>query len=472
MQELLHVTFSLYGGVAMKEKLQVFHNKEVMQSIYQLAWPTVIQEALGVLVQYVDTSMVGMIGASASAAVGLTMSVNWMIGSIFIAFGVGVLAVIAKAMGAKQIEKARKAAVQSIYITIVLGLVVGVLAIICSYPLPGWLGGDISIRDNASLYFRIISIPMLFKASAFIFASVLRGMGNTKTPMLVNVFMNIINIILNFIFIYPTRKIGGLVVYGANLGSTGAAIATAISFTIGGILMAMLLFKDHQLALKKQTLKVEQGIMKECLYIGTPVCMERMVICWGHIFFASLVSKLGVIPLAAHSIAITAEQAFYIPGNGMQAAASTLAGNALGMKDEKRLKETSFAIVCMTFLSLTILGVLLFIFAPFVMQLFTQDQEVIALGSRILRIVSISEPLFGILIIFEGVFNGMGDTKAPFVYSCITMWGVRILGSIIVIHIFHLGIEAVWVMMVLDNVARCLLLLQRFIRGKWKYRLQ
>lgn len=455
----------------MKHRLAVFKNKEIMHSIYQLAWPTVIQEALGVLVQYVDTSMVGMIGASASAAVGLTTSVNWMIGSLFVAFGVGLLAVIAKAIGANKIEKAQIAGVQSIFITVVLGIVVGIIALLCAFSLPRWLGADPSIHKDASMYFFIISLPMLFKASSFIFAYVLRGMGDTKTPMLVNVLMNIINVVLNFILIYPTRQIGGITVYGADLGTNGAAIGTAISFVVGGILMFMVVFKNKQLVLAKQKIALHKPIMKECLWIGTPVCMERMVICFGHIFFASLVSKLGVVPLAAHSIAITAEQAFYVPGYGMQAAASTLAGNSIGQQDERKLKDISFAITFMTFLSLTVLGILLFIFAPWVMQIFTQDQDVIVLGSTILRIVSVSEPLFGILIILEGVFNGMGDTKAPFIYSCITMWGVRIFGSVIMIYVFHLGIEAVWIMMVLDNVMRCILLTQRFLRGKWKYRL-
>ncbi|MFV0395829.1 MAG: MATE family efflux transporter [Coprobacillaceae bacterium] len=455
----------------MKERLLIFKNKDIMRNIFTLAWPTVIQEALSVCVQYADTAMVGMIGASASAAVGLTGSVNWLIGSVCIAFGIGILAVVAKSMGAKNIEKARKASVQAIYITLFIGMIVGIIAYVCSYYLPTWLGADPSIHKEASSYFRIVSLPMVFKASTLIFGSVLRGAGDSKTPMLVNVLMNLINIILNFILIYPTRDIMGISVYGANLGVNGAAMATAISLVIGGVLMAIVFFKNKQLEISKQDLHFHFNDMRESIKIGVPICMERIVICFGHIFFASLVSKLGVLSLAAHSIALTAEQAFYIPGYGMQAAASTLIGNALGEREEKKVKDITFAITFMTFIIMTFLAILLFIFASQVMKLFTTDPEVIALGSSILRIVSLSEPLFGILVILEGVFNGMGDTKAPFIYSCITMWGIRILGAICMIQVFHFGIEAVWVMMVLDNVARCLLLGRRFILGKWKYRL-
>lgn len=455
----------------MLQKLQIFKNKELIHSIYKLAWPTVIQEALAVLVQYVDTAMVGMIGASASAAVGLTGSVNWLVGSICMAFGIGVLATISKAHGANNLYKMQQAAIQSIFITLVVGIVVGVIALLVSPYLPIWLGADTSIQQDASIYFFIISLPLVCKAATFIFGSALRAIGDTKSPMLINVLMNVINVVLNFLLIYPTRDIYGITIYGANLGTAGAAIGTAISFIVGGILMFYLLLKNQQLQIKKVFWRVNVPVLKECISIGTPVCMERIVICGGHIFFASLVSRLGVISLAAHSIALTAEQAFYVPGYGMQAAVSTLSGNALGQRNEQRIKDISFITMILTFVSLSILGLLLFIFAPVVMRFFTNDVKVIELGSTILRIVSISEPLFGILIILEGVFNGIGDTKAPFIYSCMTMWGVRIVGSIFVINVLHLGVEAVWVMMVLDNVCRCLLLSKRFIQGKWKIRM-
>ena len=125
----------------------------------------------------------------------------------------------------------------------------------------------------------------------------------------------------------------------------------------------------------------------------------------------------------------------------------------------------------MTVLLMIICGGLLFVFAENLMGIFTPDPEVIRLGARVLRIVSVSEPFYGILIILEGTFNGMGDTKAPFVFSLITMWGIRVTGSFIMINLLNLGIEAVWVMMVVDNVSRCFLLARRFLKGGWKYRL-
>ena len=151
-------------------------------------------------------------------------------------------------------------------------------------------------------------------------------------------------------------------------------------------------------------------------------------------------------------------------------AASTLVGNAVGEKDESKVKRMTYLTCAITLSIMVIAGVLLFINAQNIMSIFTPDQKVIALGTRVLRIVSISEPIYGILIILEGTFNGMGDTKAPFVFSLITMWGIRIFGSMLMINVFSFGLESVWIMMVLDNISRCLLLSTRFLKGKWKYR--
>lgn len=180
--------------------------------------------------------------------------------------------------------------------------------------------------------------------------------------------------------------------------------------------------------------------------------------------FTRLVTSLGTTVFAAHSIALTAEEAFYIPGYGMQSAATTLTGNAVGARDEKKLRHTSSLLLLLSFSFMTITGSLLFLLATQMMQLFTPDAEVIRLGASALRIVALSEPIFGISIILEGIFNGAGDTKHPFLYSLFSMWGIRIVGTFLCVHFFHLGLNAVWLCMVADNVCRGILLTVRYRR--------
>ncbi len=443
-----------------------------MKTICRLAWPAIVQEALNVVVTYVDTAMVGALGATASAAVGLTGTVGWLVSSLAIAFGVGVLSVCAQADGAHDTAKLQRAGQQALFITIVVGLVLTIVCVSISPFLPIWLNGDPEIRNDAFAYFLIVSIPLLFRTAILILSSALRGVRDMKTPMMINLYINLINIVFNYFLIYPTHTKWGITIPCAGLGVKGAAIATAISYVVGGILMFIRYYHNSIFDFKHTGFHIYKKELKECLHISVPVVMERSVICLGHVTFSSLIAQLGVISFAAHTIAIQAEQAFYIPGYGFQSAAATLVGNAVGEKHQKKVEQTTYTICGMTFSLMLIAGFLLFVFADNLMAIFTPDLEVVALGASVLRIVSVSEPIYGVLVIMEGTFNGMGETKEPFLYALLTMWGIRVLGTWIIITWLHLGLQFVWIMMVLDNVARCLLLAYRFFKKKWRYLLE
>lgn len=445
-------------------------NKKELSHILKLAWPAIIQEAMAVVVSYVDCAMVGALGANASAAIGLSGTVTWLTSwGLSMGLGVGVLSACAQADGAHQPDRVKKSGQQAFYITLVAGILLTIACLFVAPKLPVWLNGDVSIHHDASLYFMIISIPYLFKTSLSIFGCALQGVSDMKGPMMINLLTNVINIVLNFFFIYPTHSFFNITIWGANLGVAGAAIASTISYVIGGTLMFIRYVKTPAFGILKEGIQYDSTAMAQIFRVSFPVMMERSVICLGHVVFSSLIAQLGVISFAAHTIAIQAEQAFYIPGYGFQSACATIVGNSIGMKDEEKVKRTTYMIAIICFILMSIAAIVLYIFAPQLMGLFTPDLEVIEKGSVVLRIVALSEPIFGILTTFEGSFNGMGDTKAPFVFSLFTMWVIRVLGTVIVIHVLHLELVAVWIMMILDNCTRCGLLAYRFLSGKWKY---
>ena len=439
---------------------ETFRNRELMGTIFHLAWPTVVEQALQTVVSYADTAQVGAIGANASASVGLTTSVMWLVNAPMFAIGMGFLSVISRALGADDRQTARRAAMQAIWMTVLLGLVEGVIAVAVSPVLPVWLGAEQEIQRDAAIYFGIVSLPMLFRCSTIILASVLRATKNTRTPMIFNTIMNVINITLNAILIGP-----------AGLGVAGAAIATAIGYAVGGTLMFVSVLRSPVLDLRTMPVRLDWAILKRCLSIGLPIAGERITACLGQVLFTALIARLGTVSVAAHSIGITAEQAFYIPGYGMQTAAATLCGFSAGEKDEKKLMQYSSAICVMAVVLMGSLSTLMFFIPELILGIFTRDAAVIALGTQLLKIVAFSEPFFAAAIIMEGVFNGVGDTKAPFAISLMTMWGIRILFTFLVVNVFHLGLASVWLCMVGDNVTRCILLVFRYFRGSWKRRL-
>ena len=450
-------------------------NSALLGAIFTLAWPAMLEQALQTIVQYADSAMVGQLGAQATAAVGLTAPVNWLVNSPMFAMGIGFLACISRAIGAKDEKTARTAASQSIFAVLILGTVIGVLTVCLSSLIPGWLNADGDIRVIAGQYFAIVSLPMIFRASTIIFSAALRAAGDTRTPMLVSAAMNVINIVLNFFLIFPTRTVALLgmqvMIPGAGMGVIGAAIATAISYVVSGVLMFLALWRSPQLSPRGTKIRWDSHVMGQCARVGVPVVFTRIGVSLGHVVFLSQVTVLGTVPLAAHSLALTAEEAIYLPGYGMQAAASTLAGNAVGARDEQKLMRVSNLILASAVLLMTLTGLFLFLFPAAMLSLFTPDTAVIEAGAIVLKIIAVTEPVFAAGIIWEGIFNGVGDTRAPFLISMATTWGVRILLTTICVHVLHLGLTAVWLCMALDNVARAALLGIRFYRGRWKRKL-
>lgn len=434
-----------------------FGDRALLKSIFVLAWPTIVEQALQTVVSYADTAQVGAIGAQASASVGLTASMMWLVNAPMFAFGMGTLSVISRALGAGDRDTARKAGIQAIWLAVLLGVVEGVIAVTISPFLPGWLGAEEEIRTDAAIYFGVVSLPMLFRSSSIVLAAVLRATGNTRTPMIFNAVMNALNILLNYILIGP-----------AGLGVLGAAIATAVAYVVGGTLMFFSALQNPILDLRHMSPRFRWAIMRKCVGIGLPIAGERITACFGQVIFTSLIARLGTVAVAAHSIAITAEQAFYIPGYGMQAATATLCGFSAGEKNEKKLMQYSSTICVIAIILMGVLSTLLLFIPQVILSIFTPDAAVIALGTTLLKIVAFSEPFFAAAIIMEGVFNGVGDTKMPFVISVGTMWGIRILFAFLVVNVFQLGLPAVWLCMVGDNVARCILLLIRYFQGGWK----
>lgn len=447
------------------------HKKGLLLAIMALAWPTLLEQFLQTLVQYIDSAMVGRIGAEATATVGISTTVTWLVNGPLFAMGIGFMAFISREMGAKSYEKVKEASVQSVVVTIAAGVVVGIVTLAISPLLPIWMGAEEAIRRNASIYFAIICLPMLFRSAIIIFGAVLRAVGDTKTPMYVNVCMNLVNIVMNYIFIYDSRMItiGSMKIkmFGFGYGAVGAGIGTAISFIVGGIFMTIVLYKNKYVSPAGYRIRAEKDILKPIIRIGFPVAMERIATCLGHVVFASLVTGLGTVSFAAHSIALTVEQAFYIPGYGMQTAAATLAGNSIGAKDQKRLHELTRMLMVIIIIIMALSGALLFVLAAPLLGIFTKDPEVIALGTVVLRMVAVSEPLFGVLIILEGIFNGAGDTVKPFYYALFSMWGVRVLFTYLSLNVFHLGLYAVWACMIANNITLATFFIIRYFRGEW-----
>ncbi|MBR5099589.1 MAG: MATE family efflux transporter, partial [Spirochaetales bacterium] len=398
------------------------------------------------LLQYVDTAMVGRLGAAATSSVSLTTSVNWLIGSAFSAIGVAVVAIVSSAYGAGNQEKIRKVSSQIVIYILASGLVIGALAVGLSPVIPIWMQADVSIQRQASVYFGIISIPLVFRASSIICACALRAVKDTRTPFVINLIANVLNVILNYLLIYT-----------AGLGVTGAAIATAVSSVVAGVAMFIVMMKSPVLKCTRQ-IRFDRDICRETVQIGLPALATSTVSCLGHIVFASLVSSMGTTVFAAHSIALSAETLFYLPGYGLRSATSTLIGISVGEDDHDKFKVIERQSVLLTIAMMAVTGITLFVLAEPMMRIFTPDAEVIRQGARVLRLIAVSEPLYGLMIVSEGIYYGLGQTKITFIVATIGSWGIRILSTVVCVHVIHTTLFEVWICMFADNTFRALAL--------------
>ena len=440
-------------------------------TILTLAWPTMLEQLLQTAVQYIDTAMVGTMGTQATAAVGATTTVGWLVGSTISALSIGFLAYISQADGAGDRERISRAASQAALATLAVGLLFTLVCLGCSPMVPVWMQVEPAIRDLAAKYFLILYSPMLFRTATIIFGTMLRAVGDTRTPMWVGLGVNLANIVLNFLLIYPTRQIHLLsfsfTMPGAGMGVVGAAAASAIAFAAGGILITAAVWRHPRITFRGQSLKPDWSVLTPCLKVALPNALQRFGTSLGYVAFASMINALGDVATAAHTIANTVESAFYIPGYGMQTAAATLAGNALGAKDQKRMRELGRMILLMEIAMMIFTGGLLFLFAPQMMGLFSGDALVIALGAAVLRMVAISEPFYGVSIIIEGMLQGMGKTTMPFICNIIGMWGIRIVGTFICTTFFDMGLIAAWACMIGHNMFLFCMFTLYYRSGKW-----
>ena len=445
-------------------------DRRMLSVIFALAWPTMLEELMQTAVQYIDTAMVGALGTQATAAVGATSTVAWLVGSTVSAVGVGFLAFISQCSGAGEQEKARRASAQAVSMTLVVGLLLTVVTTGLSEKVTQWMQVEESIRPAAAQYFLILYSPMLFRAASIIFATVLRSVGDTKTPMRVSLNMNLVNIVLNFLLIYSSRSITlfgrSIPVWGAGWGINGAAAASAVAYVYGGIAMTVRLFRHPEISPKGQRFLPDKTILGPCWKVAFPNMLQRFGTSLGYVAFAAMINALGDTATAAHTIANTVESLFYIPGWGMQTAAATLAGNALGAKDYPRLHALVKTILPLEIGLMLVGGGLLLIFAPQLMSIFTKDPEVKALGSTVLRMVAVSEPFYGVPIVLEGVMQGVGRTVPPFVFNILGMWCVRIFGTFLCTRVFGLGLVAAWGCMIGHNLLLFVIYIVFYAMGK------
>ena len=447
---------------------------------FLLAVPAILAQLSMCLMSYIDAAMVGRLGSAQAAAIGLVSSSAWILGSFCYANSSGFSVQIAHRCGAGDFDGARRIFRHGLLTIFGLSLVLALAGFIIGGPLPRWLGGTSEILAEASAYFKIYALFLpVFQVGVFGEAALIAS-GNMKVPSITSIAMCVLDVLFNYLFIF---KLG--------LGVKGAAIGTGLAELSAGVFMLFYILRHsrelHQQVHLSSLARLIRGIgrraptpianaltspdsengtiFRNAFNISWPLWLQNLVTRGAYIAATVIVAPLGTVAIAANSFAITAEGFCYLPGYGMQDAATTLVGQSLGAR-RKDLARRFARITILSGASLMLgLAVLMWVFAPQIMGLLSTDPAVISLGAKCLRIEAWAEFLFGVSIVGYGCCVGAGDTLMPSAINLMSMWVIRIGLALLLIPRF--GLEGYWYAMATELCIKGIIFALRIRGEKW-----
>ena len=430
---------------------------EKLNLIVGLSIPSMLAQISTVLMFFIDASMVGHLGAEASASIGLIESTTWLIGSLLSAAATGFSVQVAHFIGANDFVKARQVFRHALICGLAFSVFLSLIGVGIHSHLPYWLGGGADIASASSGYFLIYSLVLPFVYLYHTSEMMLKSAGNMHTPSVMAVLVCICDVIFNYIFIYICK-----------LGVVGAAMGTALAYICISLPNLYLsACKNRMLNLRQDKVRfhwVKEYVQRACK-ISIPIAIQNILMSGAQIVSTMIVAPLGNIAIAAHSFAITAESLCYMPGYGIGDAATTLVGQTHGAGRIDLCKNFAYMTVGLGMLVMALMGVIMYVFAPEMIGVLSPVEAIRELGTTCLRIEAFAEPFFAASIVTYCVCVGAGDTFKPAAINLGTMWLVRLTLAYGLSKSY--GLEGVWIAMATELTFRGVLFLIRLFRGSW-----
>lgn len=422
-----------------------------------LCLPAIIAQFSTVAMQLIDTAMVGHLSTEAGAAVGLVSTCIWLLGGFCFALCNGFSVQVAHLVGANDFASARGVVRQALSSALIWSVGIALLAICIARPLPGWLGGSGEVAAQASTYFLVTVLFLPFMQLDFMAATILQCSGNMQIPSILNVLMCVMDVGFNYLFIWVL-----------DLGVVGAALGTGLAEVVTGSLMVGYLFfrsKELRLAGEKGSFAPTSQVVGTAVKISLPMCLENIVMRGAYIAGTVIVAPLGAVAVAANNFAVSAESFCYMPGYGLADASTSLVGQSIGAGRKDMARRFSWITTGAGMLLMSFTGMLLFIFAPELMGLISNDAEVVALGASVLRIEAFAETMYAASIVAYGACVGAGDTLIPSILNFSSIWIFRIVPAVFLCPKY--GLVGYWAAMCFELNVRGLLFLIYLWRARW-----
>lgn len=425
-----------------------------VQEVWRLSLPAILTQITTIAMQYIDSAMVGALGANASAAIGLVATATWLLSGVTYAVSAGFSVQTAHRIGGGDNAGARTVVRHGLVSAITVSGLMGLGAAGISGALPVWLGGAEEITADASAYFFAFALMLPFSQLNSMTSSFLQCCGDMVTPSILNAVMCVLDVVFNALLI---PRYG---VFGAGLGTTLACTVTS---------MLMLWFccvRNSTLRLKRgEKSPIDMDIIKNAVKIGAPVAVQEIAMNGALVVATMIIAPLGTVAIAANSFAVTAENLCYMPGFGIASAAATVVGRSVGAGDAALAKRYGNICTALGAALLALFGAVLMFACPLLFRFLTPDLAVRELAAQVLRIELFAEPLFGVSIVAAGVLRGAGDTFVPSLLNLGSIWIVRLGLALILVE--PLGLHGMWLAMAIELCVRGLLMLYRQHTSKY-----
>ncbi len=422
--------------------------------VWRFSIPAILAQLTSIMMQYIDTAMVGNLGAGASAAIGVVSTSTWLLNGLCSAVATGFSVQAAQKIGARQERDARHVLKHALVFALCFSGILMAAAIGISDRLPIWLGAGTDIQKNASIYFFIYACSLPAFQLQTLAGSMLQCSGNMRTPAILDAAMCGLDVVFNLLFIQF-------------FGVPGAALGTALATIVICIakLWAVCVSSPSLNIRRKEPCPFRKAIISHMVRIGLPMGFEHIAICGAMILSTRIIAPLGTAAMAANSIAVTAESICYMPGYGIANAATTLVGQSIGAGRKTLAKSFSNLSTLLGCLIMTGAGILMYFACPLIFRMLTPDMQVQQLATDVLRIELFAEPLFAASIVASGALRGAGDSLVPCLLNLASIWGVRLTLSVLLVGQF--GLSGVWVAMCAELCVRGILLVYRQQRFRW-----
>lgn len=419
-----------------------------LRLVWQLSLPAILTQITTIAMQYIDSAMVGALGADASAAIGLVASSTWLFGGVTTAVSAGFSVQVAHRIGAGEDTEARTVVRHGLAAALTLAALLALLGLGICRQLPCWLGGGAEICADASAYFLTFSLMLPFSQLNSLTAGFLQCAGDMVTPSVLNAVMCGLDVVCNALLI-------------PHFGVLGAGMGTALACALVSLAMAWCCcVRNAQLRLQRgETHAFRPEILKKAFRIGAPVAVQEIAMNGAMVASTMILAPLGAAAIAANSFAVTAESLCYMPGYGVGSAATTLVGRSVGAGDAVQARRYGNICTALGGALMGCTGLLMMIFCPFVFRLLTPVAEVRTLAAQALRIGLLAEPLFGVSIAAAGALRGAGDTLVPSLLNLGSIWIVRLGLSLLLVG--KLGLRGMWIAMAIELCVRGTLMLWR-----------